>query len=59
MNKQPKEIKITLTLRQPLLGRYLSLKGQKEVRCGGKMSHNVIIAELIAAALDPDPKDPT
>lgn len=47
------EIRISLTLRQPLLEKYFSWKRGRELRCGGKLSHNVIIADLLAKALEP------
>ena len=50
---QPKSLRISFELRQPLLQKYLSRKQMRELHCGGKLSHNLIIAEIIAEVLDP------
>lgn len=51
--EQPKSIRISLELRHPLLRKYLARKHARELRYGGKLSHNLIIAEIIAEVLDP------
>lgn len=50
-SKQPDFIRVTLTIRQPLLRRYIQRKNLRELRGGGKLSHQVVLTEIISSAI--------